>query len=508
MNLGAEQPQKLLMTRATWLKHHEFEFDPFEYEAADDIPGGDPYLDRYFVTFPYFESLKQPRTTFLFTRRGCGKSANAIQLERWCQRTLRHFDQEPNVLAVRHDDFLRVLAQLSPDQPQQAIDGHVQAILYRSVPELLQALFSHLPPDTIGELPPRQREDLAWFVQHYSDRLFPASLKQQLKAIQGPLPPLSPDQWPEALKGVGKAVTALLGGSPVQAISEAVNTIATLFRYEFEETDFAKKMTPLELLSRFRDVAHACELDAVFVLVDRVDEFYGTADRPEKQVDLLAPLIDTLPLLGTLNFKFFLPSELLPFLQGLRGDRLRVLREDKLPVFEVAWRSEEIRQLLQTRLKEASQRRRSRFAELVESEDERWDVDDLLVKFAHGSPRDLVRLCRRMFDEHTRVPTDRLYILDTEVQEAIRWFSRVRARELYGDEWLAQLIRLQEMPFTFETAIQTLKLPEEKTEALLQEWQEKGLVKHLPRDPAQPEVALLFDIADPRVRLVWEEEHL
>jgi len=33
-------------------------------------------------------------------------------------------------------------------------------------------------------------------------------------------------------------------------------------------------------------------------------------------------------------------------------------------------------------------------------------------------------------------------------------------------------------------------------------------VKHLPRDPAHPEAALLFHIADPRALLMWEEEHL
>ena len=510
MNANLAESSELL-TRARWLERLGFEFDPFEYEAADETLDGDPHITGaeipgkphigdYFVSFPYFEDLKEPRTTFLFTKRGCGKSANYLRLERWCAETLQKPDQFPNVLAVRHDDFLRVLADIS-------LESHCQAIMHRAVPALLDALFRYFP-DAVKSLPPREHEDLIWFVQNYSGRLIPTGLREELKKVRAPLRRLTPEKVPAAAKGVVEAVASLFKGLPVDALRKAALTLVELFSYEFKETPFAGEIGPLELLRRFVAIPRAVGIDHIFVLVDRVDEFYGTADQPEKQTELLYPLIATTPVLGVACFKFFLPSELLSSLRKLRADKLHVLREDKMTMLGVEWRDQDIARLLETRLGSASKNRYAHFSELAEFGETRWDADGRLVEFAHGSPRDLVRIGKRIFSEHTKFPTDKLYVPDSEVNDALRWFSRIRARELYGDEWLAQLIRLREMPFTFDKAIQALKLSEDETEALLQEWREKGLVRYLPRDPAKPEAALLFNIADPRARLVWEEEHL
>jgi hypothetical protein len=510
MNAGLTEPAELL-TRDRWLERLGFEFDPFEYEAADQTLDGDPHITGaeipgkphigdYFVSFPYFEKLKEPCTTFLFTKRGCGKSANYLRLERWCAETLQRPEQYPNVLAIRHDDFLRILADIS-------LESHCQAILHRAVPALLDALFRYLP-DVVGRLPPLEHEDLTWFVQNYSGRLISAGLREELKKVRAPRRRVTSEKVPEAAKGVVEAVASLFKGLPVDALTKAATTLIEFFSYESEKAPPPEKIGPLELLKRFVAIARAAGIDHTFILVDRVDEFYGTAGQPGKQAELLFPLIATIPALGIACFKFFLPSELLPHLRGLRTDKLHVLREDKMPMLEVEWRNQEIARLLETRLGSASKNHQVHFSELIKFGKERWDVDTYLVEFAYGSPRDLVRICKRIFDEHTRLPTDKLYILDSEVKDALGWFSRVRARELYGDEWLAQLLRLREMPFTLDKTTQALKLSKDETEALLQEWREKGLVKHLPRDPAQPETALLFDIADPRARLVWKEEHL
>jgi len=491
-------PTEPLMTRATWLQRMGFGFDPFEYEAADEVLSGDPYLERYFVPFHYFEELKEPRTSFLFTPRGCGKSANRIQLEQWCAETLQRPDQRPNILVVLHDDFLRVLADIS-------LESHCQAILHQAVPALLDALFRYFP-DAIAHLPPREYEDLRWFVQHYADRLVPSGLRGELREL-GTLPHLAtPEEQSETTKRVADVVASLVKGPSVEPLPKAVETMARLFTYEPKETSTTGEISSSERLTHFVAIARAAGIEHIFVLIDRVDEFEWTANHPERQAELLYPLIATASLLSTLCFKFFLPSELLPTLRSRLGPD--GFREDRLNIINVEWQDAGIAQVLFNRLYVASDGRYSHFTELVNFESAPWDVDARLIRFAHGSPRDLVRICKRIVNEHTRLQTDQLYIPDIEIDDALRWFSRARVFELYGSEWLAKLLQLRRTPFTLDVAADALKLSEVELEALLKVWRGKGLVKHLPRDPAHPEAALLFHIADPRALLMWEEEHL
>jgi hypothetical protein len=494
-----EDAQAELMTRDQWLERVGFQFNPFEYEAADELEIGDPHLDTYFVPFPYFDELKRARSSVLFTRRGCGKSANRLQLEQWCEETLEEPDQFPRqILAVRHDDFLTILAEIS-------LARHVEAILRRAVPALLETAFRFFV-EAINDLSAIAREDLSWFVQHYSDRLIPSSLRKQLKEIGANRPKATAQKAPKLAQGVLDSISSLFKKKPIDTIHQATETLVELFSWEFDETETAKWLStePLELMRRFAGVTSELGIDHLLILVDRVDEFLGTAGRPERQCDLLEPLIANTPVRGIWFFKLFLPLELLPVLrESLGPDRFR---EDKTQVLEVEWNPEDIATLLRTRLSASSLGKHSSFASLVAGSP--TDVDDQLVEFAHHSPRDLVRLCNRIFSEHTRVPTKELNLEPGEIQAAKRWFSKTMARELYGDESLAQLIRLSEMPFTADAMSQALKRTQEETEALLHDWQEKGLVERQPRDPTQPEAASLFDIADPRAHLVWEEEHL
>jgi hypothetical protein len=494
-----EDAQVELMTRDQWLQRLGFQFNPFEYEAADELEGGDPHLDQFFVPFPYFEELKSARSSVLFTQQGCGKSANRLQLERWCEETLEKPDQFPQqILAVRHDDFLTILADIS-------LARHVEAILRRAVPALLETAFRFFV-EAINDLSAIAREDLSWFVQHYSDRLIPSSLRKQLKEIGATRAKVTAQKAPKLTQGALDSISSLFKQKPIDAIQQAAETLIELLSWEFDETEAAKwlRTEPLELMRRFVEVAHQLGIEQLLVMVDRVDEFQGTAGKPERQTDLLRPLLANAPARGIWCFKLFLPLKLLPVLREKLGPD--EFREDKTQVLEVEWKAVDIATLLQARLSASSQGRYSSFAPLVQGEPA--DVDEQLVQFAHHSPRDLVRLCNRIFAEHTRVPTNKLYLEPSEIQAARRWFSKARAREMYGDERLAQLIRLSEMPFTADALRQALKMNEKEADELLQDWQEKALVVRLPRDPAQPETAALFDIADPRARLIWEEEHL
>ncbi|MEO0248300.1 MAG: hypothetical protein ABIN58_01930 [candidate division WOR-3 bacterium] len=484
------------MGRDEWLNKLGFVFDPFEYEAADELAEGDPYLHEYFVEFPYFDELKKPRSCILFTQRGGGKSANRLRLAEWCEDSFRRPAGGEAYLAVHYVDFLTVLADIT-------LARHIEAILRQAVPALLDALFQHMPGALKG-LSPQGKEDLSWFVQKYSDRLIPAGLREELKAVGSSTPKITPDKVTPVADHTIKAVGSIFKRAPVEAVQEAVQGLIELFRWEFKETEAGNwlRTEPLEIARRFVAVVKELGISGVFVLVDRVDEFQGTAGRPERQVELLRPLLANLPLLGIFAFKCFLPLELLPELRRRLG--ADEFREDRILIREVRWETEDIKRILEHRLAAGSQRRHSSFNSLVAGIKPEESIDDRLVEFAYHSPRDLIQLCERIFSEHTRLPTTKLLIEGGEIDSALSWFSRTRARRLYQDDHLARLIRIRQLPFSVPLVCQSLNRSEEEVRDLLNTWEKIGLIRQVAAKDDLP----TYDVPDPRARLVWEEEHI
>lgn len=63
------------------------------------------------------------------------------------------------------------------------------------------------------------------------------------------------------------------------------------------------------------------------------------------------------------------------------------------------------------------------FDDLVESSGVPVKVHDRILDLADGSPRELVRLCRLIFNEHVKRPTRQLRFSEQEIEYAFSMFS-------------------------------------------------------------------------------------
>jgi hypothetical protein len=75
------------------------------------------------------------------------------------------------------------------------------------------------------------------------------------------------------------------------------------------------------------------------------------------------------------------------------------------------------------------------------------NVHRLVAQIGHGSPRDVIRACGRIVDEHTRTSADQSLIRPEAILKGIRTFSEERADELYGP-YIEQIRRVGRLTFT------------------------------------------------------------
>ena len=194
--------------------------------------------------------------------------------------------------------------------------------------------------------------------------------------------------------------------------------------YERSQVDGTAPLRDFEVLVT---TLVALGMGAVYVLVDRIDEFHPVSFDPMAGALFLSPLLSHLSLLEMehVAFKFFLPSHLKSVLLD------KGLRPDRLVVQEITWSDEDLLETLHSRLYVFSERQVPTLAPLFFSPQlTPEEAERRLVACAKGSPRHLVLLCRQLFATHVQdfLTGDELRIGQEALDKAIDIFTRERAR--------------------------------------------------------------------------------
>jgi len=381
---------ELELRLSDWLRAVGFTEHPFLYTEAEQ----DLRLHEYFVEPACFDivlgTAASPRTAVLFAPRGGGKTANRVMVDHFCKIGER---TGGSVLSIAYTNFDNLIGLVSWNAQgvywRINVHHHMVEILKRGVVETIGALGTYrLSLD--GQDKDIKRSllrilgtygDVEWL--HHARALFPRI-------------GLDPDKDGQ-----------LLLRAHEQGQTGAVNPLR----------DFEVLVTTLVALG----------VSAVYVVVDRVDEFHPASLDPMAGALFLSPLLSHLPLLEMeqVAFKFFLPSHMKSILLNTG-----ILRPDRLVVEEIIWSDEDLLATLHSRLNVFSEGQVPTLEPLFVSTELANEAERRLVACAEGSPRDLVLVCNRLFDTHVRhFLTDEEPRIGREaLGEAIAAFTRERAR--------------------------------------------------------------------------------
>ncbi|WGU39640.1 MULTISPECIES: P-loop ATPase, Sll1717 family [unclassified Phenylobacterium] len=454
-----------------FLRNFGFDEDPFASTNAAD----EPLIGQYFVEPPFFPAVvgdpRVPKSNVVFAPRGGGKTAQKIMIER------KSADANENFLCISYDSFP---VDNLPKDKLVPVEFHLNNICRTLLLAILLRIEdAKLPPGALDK----------------TDKMLIVSMSREL------LGPITSEKFRDSLNSIksmgDKAADAWnrYGG----VIVTLVNAISARFDFgklepahsEFQPNSESIRFKFASLISLARKIGYS----STYILVDRVDEIVFTARDAERAFQFLESLLIDLPLLETpgVAFKFFLWDQMKEHYQSAGG------RPDRLLEYTLNWSVEELARVLQRRLQSYSAGKVSRFDELL-AEDTPYDVHKLVAYFAHGSPRDMVRICKKITDEHTRSGKFSAKIEFRTVKSAIMAFSTERARELYGEHF-SEIRKVDGLNFTISAlASSVFRVSQQAARAKVQKWLASGAVVKIgdvPNPGNRPQY--LYGIVDPRL---------
>ncbi len=351
--------------------------NPFSETQAEE----EDNLSKYFVDLPAFYKILdmdtgKPKSSILGADRGCGKSANRKNVERWLlqgpadKSSKGKWAWKSPVLVIPYTDFSRLRASVNDDFSKLHPEHHVDSILWLGVASLVEFVEKNWNKIRNQELGEWDLARLGYFFAHYSERWGGSNNSK------------TPESVNKAQNSIEFFQVCILHSSQAEKISTGGSS---------------------GLLKGFTEVALALGYKSVVVLVDGVDEIDITANKPELSALILKPLISerVLMQMNGLTFKFFLPNQVIGFLEEIPETRLG----ERIKSHEIIWNEQAIQKLLSLRLRAFSNSRLNDLAQI--STPDLKDISNVLASHVANNPRNLLRLAEQVLikaEENYKTP--------------------------------------------------------------------------------------------------------
>jgi hypothetical protein len=257
----------------------------------------------------------------------------------------------------------------------------------------------------------------------------------------------------------------------------------------------------IESLSELVNISRKCGYDAIYVLVDEIDEYPVVGNDPRKAAELIAPILQSLPLLEIkgVAMKFFLSEPVFGEIVKICGEEGREIRWDRTnhnrPFF-LAWKDDEIRQMLEKRLRSYSLEKPIKSLDAFASSDlVGVSIDEQVIKFAYRSPRYFIKLAHEIARRTARLANRTDYrVTRLILEEAIDEFCKTTCAELYALPQINALLGLKKSDFTEPEFASHYSLSVSKASEILLQLSSRGALRRVPAIGASH-----LSIADPRI---------
>ena len=440
-----------------FLERLGFDANPFEFNNADQ----EPRLNEYFVPPPYFASVygepARPASCMVFAPRGAGKSAQRRMVEIMAPADV--------VLCVTYDSFRNPRRRPLLDM---TLDDHLLNVVRTTVVGLLTWIGDNRR--AVRGLEPSQRQVLRALALAVLSGATQGEVREALDSLRN-LSTRAKQIWNDhswVLSAVLSSI-GIAGGGVGGALPQA----------QVEERSDEEPGQRLDMIAR---VAGGLGLQAIYVLVDRVDETQETTADHAAAYRMIAPLMHELRVLemSPMAFKFFLPDYILPFFQKAGG------RSDRIRNYQTQWTNKELGEMMRRRLAAHSDGRVDSLENLLRVRGrQRSALVSLTFYFAQKSPRDLIRIWGRAIDEQLRIDASSTGISERAVEAGIDTFCQERAEEVATEAVVKDLRRVRRVDFTVsEVASDVFHIVANAARQKIQLWESRGVVKRIGDIPA------------------------
>jgi len=450
-----------------------FQANPFQFTNADE----EEHLQSYFVPPPYFDSVwgdpNRPVSQVIFAPRGGGKSAQ--------RRMLEYRAHRENIFTITYDRFEHLVpASLN----NLTLEYHLRNLIRLGLLGFLLEIHERtLSPSSFRRI---EREQIDVLCRTYIGRITKTEALEAIKSLRT----LS-----------AKARTFLRDwAGPAGSLASMILKAKGLgpLNLKTGPTDEAPPV-PDELPTKLHleivcDLLRSIGYRSVFILVDKVDEATITGNNAEHAFALIKPLLRDLELLQIpgIGFKFFLWDRLETYYREFA-------RPDRVQQFSLSWERSQITEMLSRRLAAFSGGRVKDLSNLTDAKLAK-PLQYLVVLFAFGSPRDMIRICQEILSEQLRLDPSSERFGVGAIIEGILKFSKQRAQEVAGPDAIRELMKIGRVDFTANfIANKIFKINVNSARTKISHWVEKGIVERVGEQRTGSRPVHHYAISDIRV---------
>lgn len=468
-----------MVDRKQFVKNLGFVDDPFAYIDADN----EVRLPEYFVRPPYFSEVfgdpDNASSFFAFAPRGGGKTAQRIMIERQCAAS--------NVLAITYIDF----DYFGCTSVQQiTLEQHIRRVLAAGWLGILASLY--------------EDQSRVSRVSDYGKFLVMSRLEAYVKDMVKA-------EYASVLDSLNGRFTKFVNENAVNvgAIHWNIDVILkkvfgpdkpeTLF--DAGDLDEPGEFYAKDELKHLIGVAKEIGYRSIYVLIDRIDESELTGNSAGDSFELIKPLVKSHRTLETpgIGFKFFLWDAIEPHFKG-------VGRSDRIDKRKLDWTPDRLSKMLNKRLRAHSEGSINHLEQIADSLSP-FSIDDLAIMFAQESPRDLLRICRKIVAEQEQLNGCSDTLSGQSVSNGLNGVCRTLLEDRIADKHLDQLVQVgtnrDQVDFTVSHLVKSLKISTLSARSRIQKWKDAGAIIELGRvanpDKTKGTTVKLYGVTDVRL---------
>lgn len=428
-----------------------FAKDPFLSTNADK----EDLLSKYFIAPDYYDEIWgdpiNPSPTIIYGPRGSGKTAQKNMIE------FRNSSYK-NILTINYTEH--DLADVGSID-NITLDYHLE-YLNRLLLVSVFANINNIDSFTLANLFTfDKRQYLYKLAKRYLSKTpfsFHQNAIRSLKTIED----LGIDIWDSLSRPISTLINSI--GKKETGLDIDLSGISSK-----KERNIKNKENFTVILSYLKVLGY----DSIYILIDKVDENELTGgNNPEDSFKFIAPLIKNLEILetGGVAFKFFLWDELKQYVA-------KYGRPDRIFSYYLEWSNEQLIEMLNNRVKTYSEGKIIAFTNLLE------DVTDLnkIILFSQGSPRDCIRICKRIISEQERINNMICKIGTEAVERGIKIFTKEICQSIITEPKSLSILGKYSM-----TTVDLIKLVERRlaysetlARELLNEWRNYGILEKI-----------------------------
>lgn len=422
-----------------------FDGDPFAKNNADE----EERLEEYFISPPFFDAIygdvTDTKSSIVFAPRGAGKTA--------LKRMVEISSKNDPILCVTYNNFDVYGRKLEDIDLTYHLKNIIRLILV--------AVITSIKNDGVLNLGKDEKHFLCLFVKEYLSNIEQLELKNSIEAVKN-FSDKAKEWWNTFLGPIGLIANALL----VKIGMDKVD----LDKFDIEGGKLGRLDYQLQIL---KSIANKLGYNKIFVLIDKVDENSLTQNASESYQFISSILnnLQTLEMPGIV-FKIFLWDLVKQFYHYKA-------RPDRITYETLEWDHNKLKEMLFERLKAYSNKKVKSFSELCEDTiNKSIDIDNLIIMFSQGSPRNIVRICKKIIAHQSEYDINATKIGKEAITQGI---------QVFAEEWTNQnnipntvineLTKTKRIDFTVKYIYSDIfKITQQAGISKIKVWQDSGVV--------------------------------